>query len=164
MISTNVTITSLTNWVQKLSELKEQTLLSLKKSYQPRTCLTILVCNPFPKTLMKLFYMSKGRKSDMWICKKKLIRIITWIWKWLLRLLIISKGSPLSIILPMINEQCNFFTWNYRGTMSKDFMRVSQNYMCMFKADMFVALETRFDPEKLHKQMQKLGFDKLDFF
>lgn len=48
--------------------------------------------------------------------------------------------------------------------MSKDYTRVSKNYMCMFKADMFVALETRFDPEKLHKQMQKLGFDKLDFF
>ncbi|CAL5195475.1 unnamed protein product [Lathyrus oleraceus] len=47
--------------------------------------------------------------------------------------------------------------------MSKDFLRISQKYMCMFKYDMFVILETRSDSKKLCKKMQNMGFDKFDF-
>ncbi|XP_058726319.1 uncharacterized protein LOC131597652 [Vicia villosa] len=48
--------------------------------------------------------------------------------------------------------------WNCRGAAGKDFFRYSKYYSDMYKPDLFVFMETRCDPQKLHKPLNNLGF------
>lgn len=60
----------------------------------------------------------------------------------------------------MMNTSIKLILWNCRGAAGKEFFRFSKYFCDMYKPEIFVIMETRCDPLKLHKPLKKLGFNQ----
>lgn len=58
----------------------------------------------------------------------------------------------------MMNTNIKIILWNCRGVVGKDIFRCSKYYADMYKHEIFVFMETRCDPMKVHKPLKTLGF------
>lgn len=50
--------------------------------------------------------------------------------------------------------------WNCRGAVGKDFVKFSKHYNDIYKLEVFVFMETRSEPLKLQKSLEKLRFQQ----
>lgn len=57
----------------------------------------------------------------------------------------------------MINKEDKILVWHCRGAASKAFNRYSKYYIDLYKPYVYVVLESRCGPNKIHKSLKLLG-------
>ncbi|CAK8571584.1 unnamed protein product [Lathyrus sativus] len=62
------------------------------------------------------------------------------------------------VIMTLSNS---IIVWNCRGAANKACYRYTEFYIDMYKPTIFVVMETRCEPNRLHNTLQKLGFDEV---